>query len=190
MNDVDDKSCPVAGCHRHRRGVPMCRHHWIALASPTRRHLIELDETDPVACGVAVLLAAEEISEESPAWASGWSKSNAKRVRRKERRAQMAASQRQTCLRVRELSRGRYREDYRERTREWREMLGRIVPLVGGKRSALDVALAMVRGGIGTEGFCPLLVSAALDLDDSGGNELGTYEPGFELAGARALAGA
>ncbi len=174
MIEGDGKTCPVAGCTRHKRGVPMCREHWMALASSQRRLLLELEECDPLAFGVGLVLAAEWISEQSPAWGRGWSAQNmslaggpaAKRVSKQQRRVRTLAAQRRTLTAMRDLSRKRFWETYDEQTSAWRELLGRVLPLLGAKRTALEVALAMIRGGHGTDGFCPLLVSAALDMDE------------------------
>lgn len=166
MIEGDDKTCPVAGCTRHKHAVPMCRPHWITLSSPQRRLLLELEECDPVAFGVALVLAAEWISDEAPAWGKGWSEQKMRKVSKQRRRAQALEAQRKMIENVRSFSRKRYAAEYDERTRRWREVLERVLPLVGNKRTALEVALAMIRGGHGTDGYCPLLVCAALDIDD------------------------
>ena len=168
MIEGDDKTCPVAGCTRHKRGVPMCREHWMMLASSQRRLLLELDECDPLAFGVGLVLAAEWISEQAPAWGKGWSGAKiGMNMSKQQRRIKTLEAQRKTLGSVRDLSRRRFAETYAEQTSAWRELLARVLPLLGTKRTALEVALAMIRGGHGTDGFCPLLVSAALDMDDA-----------------------
>ncbi len=161
MREENSQACPVVGCNRCKRSVPMCRQHWMALAGTQRRLLLELEECDPVACGVAVLLLAEAIGDEAPPWAG---RNETRRVDRRERVKRMQAAQRATCQRMRRHARGR--DEYAPRTAAWREELERIVRLLREKYSALEVALAMVRGGHGTDGYCPFLVSAGLDLDD------------------------
>src|SRR5690606_35721674 len=82
------------------------------------------------------------------------------------RELEAGRARRETCERIRAEVRARRGPDYSQGTAAWRRTLLRLVDALEERCGVVDIALAMIRGGYGTEGFCPLLIAAALDLVD------------------------
>jgi len=160
------RTCPVAGCPSCQAlgELPMCAKHWTSLDRRFRELIVGLLPTASVlAYRVAVELAVEKVNGVKPYWASGWAGENRRRIDRAERIKRADVGRAATCRRIRDDV--RRRPDYDERAAAWTETLESLVETLG-RFSATDIALAMIRGGHGTEGFCPYLIAAALDLDE------------------------
>jgi len=160
------EQCGAIGCFRAcETGRPVCAVHWHLLGDE-RRELLErlAGHWWPTAYQVALVLAIDWMDGRAPMWRKGWSEQQAPEPKR----GWSAAAELATCRLVREVTHHRLGEQYARMTGGWRETLDRLGRLVGEPKR-LEVALAMVRSGAGCEGFDPVLISAALDLDESRG---------------------
>jgi hypothetical protein len=142
----------------------MCSRHWELVPADVRRRLVLLDG---VPKAVAVLLASDIVDARDPMWASGWSGKNRAKIEDRRRDLEAGIGRRNTCERIRADMRERCWQEYTAATGKWKQTLEEVLAALGTRYAATDVALAMIRSGVGTDGFCPFLVAAALDLDDA-----------------------
>lgn len=156
---AEPRECLATGCSRETKR-PFCKRHWLLIPSRMRNRMDQLeDEGATLAFELCAAIAASRCDDNAPIWRRGGPRPTTQQ-----------ATVMDTFDRVRGDLMFRHRDRYHELTgvhTETLEELAEQIDLPG--LTALEVALAMVRNGLGTEGYDPTLIAAALDVDDAGG---------------------